>query len=324
MMADNDFLEPFVRLLQDVAPIAVVRETEGGGDTVAMWSKIAESGFLDALVPGTAGGFGLTLAQVEPLLQALGRHLTPVPVAETMVARVLLAQAGIALPDGPIVLATSSAAQIPFAAVAKYVLADNGEALLLIPASETTITPLGLRSTLSGRIEWQDGAGTKCPRPADGLRPIAAVLRAAMIAGTIDGLLDMTVAYANDRVQFGKPIGRQQAVQQQLAVMAEYAVSARIAAQLGCGRGFPPPSIVAATAKYGASAAVMPAATIAHAVHGAIGISEEYDLQLSTRRLYEWRLADGSESYWANVIGASRLSTSVDTSIDFVRTELSG
>ena len=53
----------------------------------------------------------------------------------------------------------------------------------------------------------------------------------------------------------------------------------------------------------------------------AIGISEEYDLQLFTRRLYEWRLADGSESYWNRLLGQARLADAVG-SVDWVRAQV--
>ena len=128
----------------------------------------------------------------------------------------------------------------------------------------------------------------------------------------------MTAAYANERVQFGKPIARQQALQQNMAVMAEDAVAARIASQLGCASGFPPTLAAAATAKSVASRAAARVAATAHAVHGAIGISEEHDLQLFTRRLHAWRLADGSESYWNRKLGALRLASDAG-SVDFVR-----
>lgn len=61
-----------------------------------------------------------------------------------------------------------------------------------------------------------------------------AVLHAAAIAGAADRLLAMCVDYAGQRVQFGRPIGRQQALQQQLAVMAEDVVAARLACELAC------------------------------------------------------------------------------------------
>ncbi|CPQ60365.1 acyl-CoA dehydrogenase [Bordetella pertussis] len=60
------------------------------------------------------------------------------------------------------------------------------------------------------------------------------------------------------------------------------------------------------------------AANTAHAVHGAIGVTEEYDLQLYTRRLHGWRLAHGSEAYWHQVVGAA-LMGSGDGAVQFVR-----
>ncbi|CPL54453.1 acyl-CoA dehydrogenase [Bordetella pertussis] len=74
----------------------------------------------------------------------------------------------------------------------------------------------------------------------------------------------------------------------------------------------------AAIAKARASEAAALAANTAHAVHGAIGVTEEYDLQLYTRRLHGWRLAHGSEAYWHQVVGAA-LMGSGDGAVQFVR-----
>jgi acyl-CoA dehydrogenase len=76
-------------------------------------------------------------------------------------------------------------------------------------------------------------------------------------------------------------------------------------------------------AKTRSSEASRDVVAIAHAVHGAIGVTEEYDLQLLTRRLKEWQLAFGSESYWAGMLGAARRSASEQSSADFVRQALS-
>ena len=326
-MDTNELLEPFERMLEAVCTPAQVRAVEEGAAVAPLWDELVQSGFLDALVPEEAGGAGLSLADVEPLLQALGRHAVPAPVAETMVARRLLADAGEAwpegLPDGPIAFATVQPGQdviVPFGLVAEHVLIDFGDGLALVRAGDGRPEPTGVRGSLDARMRWDSAsAGTGIPAVAGGLRPVAAVLRAAAMAGAAGRLLEMTAAYANERVQFGKPIGRQQALQQNLAVMAEDAVACRLAAQLGCAGGVVPSLAAAATAKSVTSAAAGRIAATAHAVHGAIGISEEYDLQLLTRRLYEWRLADGSESYWNRLLGRARLA---DTggSVDWVRT----
>jgi len=295
-----DLLEPFTRMLASACPPAVVRAVEAGEPWEPLWDEIAESGFLDALVAEERGGAGLPLAEVEPLFEALGAHAVPLPVGETMIARALLSRAGMAVPDGPVALASSAVQAPPCLSVARHVLIDDGERLQLTdPASMASGTPV--------------------PRRAEhGLRPLAAVLRAAQIAGAAGRLLETTVAYANERVQFGKPIGRQQALQQNLAVMAEDAVAARIAARLGCAGELDLSVEAAASAKSVASAAAARVATTAHAVHGAIGISAECDLQLLTRRLHEWRLADGSEGYWNARLGLLRLGTR-EGSVDWVR-----
>ncbi|MFN3459175.1 MAG: acyl-CoA dehydrogenase family protein, partial [Novosphingobium sp.] len=103
----NELLEPFVRMLDAAATPAVVRAIEHGGSAAALWQEIAESGFLDALVAEEHGGAGLALGDIEPLVEALGARAVPLPVAETMVARALLARAGIAAPEGPIALVTT-------------------------------------------------------------------------------------------------------------------------------------------------------------------------------------------------------------------------
>ncbi|WP_262342308.1 acyl-CoA dehydrogenase family protein, partial [Bordetella pertussis] len=86
-----------------------------------------------------------------------------------------------------------------------------------------------------------------------------------------------------------------------------------------CMPGLAQPALLpAAIAKARASEAAALAANTAHAVHGAIGVTEEYDLQLYTRRLHGWRLAHGSEAYWHQVVGAA-LMGSGDGAVQFVR-----
>lgn len=313
----NELLEPFVRMLDAAATPAVVRAIEHGGSAAALWQEIAESGFLDALVAEEHGGAGLTLGDIEPLVEALGARAVPLPVAETMVARALLAQAGVAAPEGPVALVTTLAQPVPCGLVAEAALVDCGDELVLCDMAALSPEPTGVTNALAARVSGKP-EGESLPRPAAGLRAIAAVLRAALIAGAAARLCDVTTAYASERVQFGKPIGRQQALQQMLALMAEDMIACRIAAQLGASHGLDLPLAAAATAKITASAAAPRIAATAHAVHGAIGISEEYDLQLLTRRLHEWRMADGSEGYWSQVLGSQRLGAGV-TSVDWVR-----
>lgn len=290
MMNMNELIEPFKRLIETECPAPMVRVIENGGDWRSLWHAIAGSGFLDALVPVAAGGSGIPFPEVAALMAVVGAATVPLPVAETMVARAILAEVGVEAPDGPIVLATGALAT-PLARVATHALTGSPEEPRLIALEG--LNPTGVVRALDAIVVGADA----------GLRPIAAVVRAQLIAGAANRALEMTVSYAGERHQFGKSIGRLQAVQQQLAVLAEHAVAARIAAMIGARAGLFPNPRDAAIAKHVASRAALHVATIAHAVHGAIGVSEEYDLQLLTRRLHEWRLADGGESYWAEFLG---------------------
>ena len=179
-----------------------------------------------------------------------------------------------------------------------------GDVVTLWRALGYRAAPLAIGETMIDRSE-QD---------ADLAKPL---LLAAAISGAADRVLSMTVDHANQRVQFGKPIGRQQAVQQQLAVMAEYVVAVRMSLDLASSGDWPTAE-KAALAKVVAAIYAPQIANAAHAVHGAIGISADYDLQLYTRRLHTWRLEGGGETAWARKLGGSILSAS-DSSLDWMR-----
>jgi acyl-CoA dehydrogenase len=107
--------------------------------------------------------------------------------------------------------------------------------------------------------------------------------------------------------------------------MAEQVFAARIAAELGCagaGAGPLPQPLRAAVAKARASEAAAIVAPIAHAVHGAIGITAELDLQLHTRRIHEWRADYGSELHWNRVLGRALLDADAASTLAFMHARL--
>lgn len=142
----------------------------------------------------------------------------------------------------------------------------------------------------------------------DRQRAYGAAAAAALMAGAMDAVLDMTLEYASVRQQFGREISKFQAVQHQLAVMAEEVATAKMAARLAFRGDVGDLTLErAAIAKIRGGEAAQQVVAISHAVHGAIGISEEYALQRYTKRLRAWRLAHGGESHWAEALGRSVL-----------------
>ena len=322
------FAQAIEDILQDQCTPAVVRAIEAGGSPLKLWQAIEGAGFLELLASEDAGGAGLALAELFPILSSFGRYTVPVPVAQTIVARALLGSQ-FAMPAGMITLGAAlrreaSGAIVcsltPYGLVADFVLARDGDALLLLPAAAARREATGVHGSLAASLCWpNESAATQVPGAGPLLPAFAAALYAALLSGAMTRVFEMTLQYCNDRVQFGKTLGKFQAVQHQLSVMAEHVAAASMAAEAAFHTDAAAPSLLAAAmAKSRTSEAAVLVASIAHALHGAIGIAEEYDLQLLTRRLHEWRIAHGSEAYWNVLIGNSVLAADVSI-VDFVR-----
>ena len=324
------FAQAIDDILKDQCTPAVVRAIEAGGSPVALWRAVEEAGFLELLAPEDAGGAALALPELYEVLAMLGRYAVPVPLGQSIAARALLGVAAAqTAPPGMITLAPScrrdAAGRIfcpftPSGMVADMVLAADGDGLLLLPLADAKREPVGVHGSLVASLAWPAGSGRHVAGDAEAVAPFAAALHAAMMAGAMSRVFELTLQYCNDRQQFGKSLGKFQAVQHQLSVMAEHVVAALVAAEAAFQTDAAAPSLLAAaTAKSRNSEAAALVAATSHALHGAIGITQEYDLQLWTRRLHEWRMAHGSEAYWNLLVGRLVLADE-GTLVDFVRT----
>ncbi len=322
------FAEAIEDILKDQCTPAVVRTIEAGGSAAALWDAVAGAGFLALLAPESEGGADLSLAELFPVLSHFGRYTVPMPVAQTIVARALLASQMI-MPEGMITLASAfrretgggiTCAFTPYGLLADFVLACDGDALLLLPCAAARRQATGVNRSLTATLTWPDASSAaRAPRGGALLPAFGAALHAALLSGAMSRVFEMTLQYCNDRMQFGKSLGKFQAVQHQLSVMAEHTAAASMAAEAAFqGSGKAPSLLAAAMAKSRTSEAAVLVASTAHALHGAIGVTEEYDLQLLTRRLHEWRMAHGSEACWNKVVGEQVLAGDLSLS-DFVR-----
>lgn len=330
---DDALLESFERPLMALCAERSLREIEDGGDASATWSAIDALGFTDALMDEPDGGAGLSLRELFPLLFAAGMAGLGLPFGETAVARAMLAGAGhgSAHDRGPIVIAagsedaqgTLSCRDVPGARLARHVLVQCRGDWLLMPLAQAETRPGTWRPAVSASLTWRSAGLAACrfTMPVDAVA-LCNALHAAGMAGAMSRVLAYVTTYAQDRRQFGRPIGQFQAIQQDLAVLAEHAHSAALAARLGCSAdGWQPDPLLAAMAKLRACEAARSVAAIAHAVFGAIGITEEHALGLYTRRLHEWRHTSGTEAECARQLG-SMLLAQPEGLLDFVRQRL--
>jgi alkylation response protein AidB-like acyl-CoA dehydrogenase len=136
----------------------------------------------------------------------------------------------------------------------------------------------------------------------------AGVLQAAMTAGAGERILEMTVGYANTRVQFGTPIGKHQAVQYLASDVAIHRHNTDLLAlhaawKIDTGQPF---RRDAAFAKAAASKAIAHMTWAAHEVHAGIAFMVDYDLQLYTLRGKHWEFNLGDYRHCLDVaLGAA-------------------
>lgn len=311
------------RLFEAHFPPAALAEAERGVWQDAAWQAVEQAGLHRALVPEAAGGYGLAIADALGLLRVAGEHAVALPLAETMLASWMLASAGLPLPEGPLTVATGplglaheaagwrltgTAPRVPWGRNAVAALVLVGDRVALVERGGWSIvagTNLAMEPRDDLLFDARLDADAVAPaQDAGALRAVGAAMRSLQISGALLRVMALTTRYAQERVQFGRPIGKFQAVQQNVAVLAGHVAAAVAAADLAAeavADGVRVLPIAAAKLRTGEAAGAV--AAIAHQVHGAIGFTGEHRLNFFTRRLWSWRDEFGNEAEWGLVLG---------------------
>lgn len=318
---------------------SMLEAAETGGFSREFWDEVGALGVPTASLNEEAGGLG-SLRDAGALLRPLGYHGVPLPIAETLLANWLASQAGIVPPDGVLSLVTSAGLcrdgdgvkisgglrNVPWgryaSAVAVLGTLDGTAAIAFFPVNDQITPGRNLAGEPRDRMNLDDVvalAHAPLPFADERVRAINTAMRAAMMAGALERVLDLTVAYAKDRVQFGKPIGKFQAIQQQIAIVANHTAASVMAAEraIAAIEGTDGPKM-AAIAKIRVGEGCGESVRIAHQVHGAMGFTHEHILHHFTRRLWSWRDEQGSEAYWARWLGAQAILGGADSLWTFV------
>jgi len=328
---------------EHVTPQTRTRAAQGEWQA-ALWRLIEDSGLPLALVSEEAGGFGVAPDEALSIVRIAGAHGVPVPLAETMMANWLAAQAGLpvsakpqAVVDGTGLTLSKAGKGWTVSGVLNAVpWGRNADRIILIlphagvnfivslPTDGVTFKTaenLAGEPRDSAEVALNLGADqvAETALPTDALAQMGALMRSLLMAGALETVLEMCVSYANERVQFGRPIGKFQAIQQYLATMAGEVAAARAAADMGADAfdGTPAPLLVAA-AKLRTGEASQTVASLAHQVHGAIGFTQEYALHHFTKRVWAWRDEYGTERDWGRSLGKAALADDSGTFWGFV------
>jgi acyl-CoA dehydrogenase len=349
MTADVDFAAMFAQRLAAVCTQDVVEHAESAWPE-AFWTALERDGFTAIGVAEDNGGSGGDVADACAVLRAVGQHAAPGPWAEAGLLAGLLTRGipGVA-PEGLTTVAPriirgipggrgsvvleGDVRDVPWARAADQVLlvVDDGERTGLVVAERSALDVIEAdnmageaRDTVRLRSSAPRAMAAMHPARAEAFAAFGALSRAALISGAVARIADLTVAYAQQRHQFGRPIAKFQLVQQHLVTLAEQAalVAGAVdaaAAAVRAGAGIPE----MAASKVIANTAATEAARAAHQAHGAIGMTREYRLHQFTRRLWSWRSEFGSEGEWARRLGERVISAGADALYPAI-TDMSG
>jgi acyl-CoA dehydrogenase len=322
LRADDLLVETIDGLFADnCTPERLAAAESANGFDSALWALLTENGLTRVGLPESIGGSGGTLHDAIAIVRASGYHAAPVPIADSIAAAFVCAGAGLPIPDGALAFAIldgraagAGAVRVPWGGAADHLIAVCADGVGTVAVTPEIVVTKGHNYAGEPWIEVSPAVFSSANRiTSDHVTPqptraTAALFRSAALAGALDRTVELSIQYANEREQFGKPIGKFQILQHYLSEMAGESAATGAAVDnavdvISAHMGLEEAVLASAAAKAYAGRAVATVTRLAHQLHGAIGYTDEHRLQFWTRRLWAWRDEFGSESEWAAVLG---------------------
>ena len=329
----NELLkETTSRLFADICTNQALAAVETGEWPEHIWQMAETTGLCSALDPESEDEALLPWNTLAVLVQAAGEYAFPAPLAETLLAQVWLKRAALSLPEGPLSIAITSALYTPVLTKSSKGWSING-VLRRVPWGRHVkqiaclakfedefrmvllqgLQPTNLDHTLANEsrddfelnnvVLPEASIGSKIEDP-ERLLGEAGMFRSIQMVGAMHKALALSVQYSMERVQFGRPIGKFQAVKHMVAVMAGQTAAASAAVQAALtAYSNSAAEFELRAAKLRTSQAASQCISLAHQVHGSMGFTQEHSLHQYTRRLMAWRDEYGSETACAEWIG---------------------
>jgi acyl-CoA dehydrogenase len=305
-------VETVAKIFKDHCTNEILNQAEKKKSAGRLWGILEESGITLVGIDEEHGGSGGDLGDVMEVLKLVGNFAVPIPLAESIIGNMALTASGLTLIEGPSSIAPvlkneqvnfiettngwvleGQVSSIPWARnVNKIVVLgktkDNIQLVTYVSPQECIIK---YRENLAGEprdeiifnniVIGKEHVARLHPNLSfEQIWQLGCLSRIVQISGALEKTLTLSVNYTQERNQFGKEIGKFQAIQQQLAMLAGEVAAIGILSDEASG-------IVS---------------KIAHQVHGAMGFTDEYPLHYFTRRLWSWRDEYEKETYWASVL----------------------
>ncbi len=311
-------------LLADRARPERVRScAEEGRLDESLWSELCSLGWPGIAIAEEYGGQGLGLVELAILCEELGRTVAPVALLPTVLAALVIEQAGSAEQRERWLPGLASGQSLGALGVER-----DGIGELVLGAPEAEVLVLTQGGDLRARVCTREESTVERVDSIDPTRPTARVtasvdagevlagnvqagLDRALVAvsaelvGVCERALDMTVAYVKERKQFGVPVGSFQAVSHRCAQMLLDTERARSSTSYAAWAADADPESLpeaAAMAKASASQAGVGVTASAIQAHGGIGFTWEADVHwLYKRALLDASLLGGAKRHRARL-----------------------
>jgi len=326
---DQKMLRDTVRevLQRECAPEVVRAAWEGRvEDALAVWDTLAETGVIGMTASEEAGGMAMSEIDLVLPLEECGYAALPGPIVDTVAVGIPLLEAAgtdaqkarwlapAIAGEARIVVSFDVEAMVAHAASADVLIAERSGTAYCVPIAEASIRVEQSvdRTREIARVSFDPDPQYRMRRDVDTAalfalgRSRAALGTAAQLLGNCRRMLDMTVQYAKDREQFGKPIGAQQAVKHRLAnalIEQEFARPLVYRAAWSMATGVRDADIHVSLAKIYAGQAAKFVAKEALQVHGAIGYTIECDLHMWMKRAWALAAAHGDAAHHRERVG---------------------
>ena len=267
------------------------------------WRALGEAGVFSLCVAEADGGVGLGMTEAVIVFEELGRALVAGPLVATHLAADFVA--GAATGDRVVALLDDSGL-VEFGAEADAAIRLGDRVFVVEEIDGEPLEPLDpLTPVVRAGL---DVTGTSTHADGERLRLRGTALTAALASGNASRTVELAVAYAKEREQFGKPIGTFQAVKHicaDMLVRAEVARAAVDAAGVLLDEGSSGAPTAVATAKLLACEAAVTNAKACIQVHGGMGFTWEVDAHLYLKRAAVFATQFGGLDSQAELVAAS-------------------
>ncbi|HWD54702.1 MAG TPA: acyl-CoA dehydrogenase [Acidimicrobiales bacterium] len=313
------------------------------------WPEMAELGWLGVHLPEEHGGAGASVSELAVILEEIGRQVAPGPFLPTVLASAVIARCGTpeqqarylpSLADGTRTAALGLGGSLALEGgrlggdggivlggrAAELLVLRAGDDLVIVPSPVDGLTLGGTKDIDPSR---RSATATVSSVPLDAAdvltgavpvaRALARTLGAAEAAGVLTACTDAAVAYAQERVQFGRTIGTFQAVKHHCAdmlVAAELATATVWDAARAAADSLDEFELAAAMAAHLAFAPAVHNAQMNIQVHGGIGFTWEHDAHLFLRRALSLNAVLGRPGDAEDVTAQAERGTTREVTLD--------